>query len=122
MTEPKVTSRQVYELKIKSLTSKPVTEFLPEIQRAASALASRLAGPESTLDVKIDRQKTIALDPLTIIILIEVVNLTAKPLIVQPPWREARRLHYGRRGRRRGDAEQSAKVCKTTINARNGRS
>jgi hypothetical protein len=81
MTEPKVTSRQVYELKIKSLTSKPVTEFLPEIQRAASALASRLAGPESTLDVKIDRQKTIALDPLTIIILIEVVNLTAKPLI-----------------------------------------
>jgi hypothetical protein len=42
----------VYELKIKSLTSKPVTKSLPDIERAASALASRLAGPGATLEIK----------------------------------------------------------------------
>jgi hypothetical protein len=70
-----------YRFEVRALSGRPVSEAVESIAKLAPQMAADLAAPDDTIGMTVNREKTIPLDPVTILILIEVVNLTARPLL-----------------------------------------
>ena len=71
-----------YQLRVRSLDpSQPVSEVVARINQLAPQMAVELKEYGSNLTVTVQREKTIPVDPVTVLILIELANLTLKPLV-----------------------------------------
>ena len=70
-----------YQLRVRSLdASQPVSEVVKQIDALAPSLARELKDYGKNVKVSIEREKTIPVDPVTIIVLVELANITLKPL------------------------------------------
>lgn len=71
-----------YQLRVRSLdASQPVSEVVKKIDALTPSLARELKDYGKNVQVSIEREKTIPVDPVTIIVLVELANITLKPLL-----------------------------------------
>ena len=71
-----------YQLRVRSLDpSQPVSEVVALINQLGPQMEAELKEYGSKVKVSVNREKTIPVDPVTIIILVELANLTLKPLV-----------------------------------------
>src|SRR5579864_1261550 len=71
-----------YQLRVRSLDpAQPVSEVEARIYELAPQMAAELREYGSDVKVSVEREKTIPVDPVTIIILVELANITLKPLL-----------------------------------------
>lgn len=72
----------VYQFRVRSLDkARPVSKVVEEIGGLASGMPSELGDYGAKLQVTVKREEAIPIDPLTVIILIEVANITLKPML-----------------------------------------
>ena len=70
-----------YQLRVRSLDpSQPVSSVVARINELGPQMAGELNEYGSNVKVSVEREKTIPVDPVTIIILVELANITLKPL------------------------------------------
>src|SRR5207245_1025434 len=71
-----------YQLRIRSLdSSQPVSNVVARINELGPQMAGALKEYGSQMKVSVKREKTIPVDPVTIIVLVELANITLKPLL-----------------------------------------
>ena len=71
-----------YQLRVRSLDpSQPVSSVVARINELGPQMAGELNEYGSNVKVFVEREKTIPVDPVTIIILVELANITLKPLV-----------------------------------------
>lgn len=71
-----------YQLRVRSLDpSQPVSSVVARINELGPQMAGELNDYGSNVKVSVEREKTIPVDPVTIIILVELANITLKPLV-----------------------------------------
>lgn len=71
-----------YQLRVRSLDpSQPVSNVVARINELGPQMADELKEYGSKVKVSVEREKTIPVDPVTIIILVELANITLKPLV-----------------------------------------
>ena len=71
-----------YQLRVRSLDpSQPVSEVVARINELSPQMATELKEYGSKVKVSVEREKTIPVDPVTIIIVVELANITLKPLV-----------------------------------------
>jgi hypothetical protein len=71
-----------YQLRVRSLDpSQPVSNVVARINQLGPQMAGELKEYGSKVKVSVNREKTIPVDPVTIIILVELANITLKPLV-----------------------------------------
>ena len=71
-----------YQFRVSSLDpSQPVSEVVSRINNLAPQMAGELKDYGNKLRVSVKREKTIPVDPVTVLILIELADLTLKPLV-----------------------------------------
>jgi hypothetical protein len=82
MPIPDPSQKRFYRFQLQSLNrSKPVSAAVKEIRDLAPRMAADLADDDAEIQIQVKREEAIPLDPLTIIIIVEVLNLTARPLL-----------------------------------------
>ena len=75
-------NKRTYRFYLKTLDeSRPVSAAVEEVKRLAPEIAASTAGADAKFEVKVKREENIPVDPLTIFIVVEVINLAAKPLL-----------------------------------------
>jgi hypothetical protein len=71
-----------YQLRVRSLDpAQPVSEVEARIYELGPQMAAELREYGNNVKVSVEREKTIPVDPVTIIILVELANITLKPLL-----------------------------------------
>jgi hypothetical protein len=76
---PKIYS---YQLRVRSLDpAQPVANVVAQIRDLSPQMAGELKEYGNDLKVSVKREKAIPVDPVTIIVLVELANLTLKPLV-----------------------------------------
>jgi hypothetical protein len=71
-----------YQLRVRSLDpSQPVADVVARINELSPQMAGELKEYGSNVKVSVKREKTIPVDPVTIIILVELANITLKPML-----------------------------------------
>jgi hypothetical protein len=71
-----------YQLRVRSLDpSQPVSNVVARINELGPQMEGELKEYGSKVKVSVEREKTIPIDPVTIIILVELANITLKPLV-----------------------------------------
>lgn len=79
---PQSTTHYRLEFQIKDLdTSREIKDLIAEVERCASAIVQREVGDAATLHTHVKREEAIALDPLTVIITLEVAGIILKPML-----------------------------------------
>lgn len=71
-----------YQLRVRSLDpSQPVSSVVARINELGPQMAGELKEYGSKVRVSVKREKAIPVDPVTIIILVELANITLKPML-----------------------------------------
>jgi hypothetical protein len=71
-----------YQLRVRSLDpSQPVSDVVARINELGPQMEGELKEYGSKVKFSVQREKTIPVDPVTIIILIELANITLKPML-----------------------------------------
>lgn len=81
MSEADIPRKHMYEIKVRSLSSTPVSDLVAQIKSLSGTMAVDLDDENIGLQITVERQEPIPLDPITVILLVGVANLTFKPFL-----------------------------------------
>ena|SRR5208337_1364692 len=74
--------KYVYEFRVRSLDrARPVSMVVDEISGLAPRMTTELQDFGPGLQITVKREEAIPIDPLTVIVLLEVANVTLKPMV-----------------------------------------
>jgi hypothetical protein len=82
MANDRAAVKHILRFEVKNLDdTREVSAVVDEIAKLTPDIAERLSTADDTIQLHVRREEAIPIDPITIVIIVELINITAKPLV-----------------------------------------